>query len=226
VVKSGIAVQIIHQPSDYSDMSTTDVAGYSVSSIWKDVFTAARKLGRGDGARYVVLIQKNQNLHCLTCALPGSMSAASLEEVERVIPSAVSRDVVIISATELQLDPTDELKRPGTGEIQAAGRAIPFFGLALGMAYLGHCVWIFDGQPTALLEGCRRADLLIIDSIKAGELTTKSVGAMAKVMRNENMLIFDRSTRALRLLRAVGPSNRIGFRDDTDDTHEVSPFLQ
>jgi hypothetical protein len=195
-------------------MSSAD----AIASIWKDVFTAARKLGPGPGARYVVLVQKNHGLRCLACPLPGSLPEAKVAEVERIVPSAVGRNIVIIAPTEFQLDPADEVKRPGTGEIQAAGRTIPFFGLVLGLAFIGHCVWVFDGQATALAEGCRGADLLIIDSIKANELTTKSVEVAADVMRNANILIFDRNTRNLRTLRKVGNSSQLEFHGGPDVT--------
>ncbi len=42
-------------------------------------------------------------------------------------------------------------------------QAIPFYQELLALAALGHHVWLFEGHPSALAEGVREADLLIID---------------------------------------------------------------
>jgi hypothetical protein len=85
--------------------------------------------------------------------------------------------------------------------------------MLIGLASIGHSVWILDGQPDAFVAGCRDADLLIIDSAAATRLTAKSLDQAAPLMRNANVLIRDRKTGQLRALRQAGPSkDRLEFR--------------
>ena len=67
------------------------------------------------------------------------------------MPSSVKRNIAVIANTELQAV---------TKEIS---KAIPFVGMLMGFAYIGHAVWIFEGHPDALEAGCRDADVLIVD---------------------------------------------------------------
>jgi hypothetical protein len=47
----------------------------------------------------------------------------------------------------------------------------------------------------------------------AAKLTTKSADEAARVMRNANILIYDRTSRALRTLRQIGPAGgKLEFR--------------
>jgi hypothetical protein len=133
--------------------------------------------------------------------------------VERIVPSEAKRNIAVIAPTQPKLEPNDVDAIPGTVDVIAMGRVIPFFGMLIGLATIGHSVWIFDGQPDALVAGCRDADLLLIDSAVAGRLTTKSLELVAPVMRNVNVLAHDRGSGQLRVLRqAGGAKDRLEFR--------------
>jgi hypothetical protein len=83
-------------------------------------------------------------------------------------------------------------------------RAIPFLGLLMGLSYLGHAVWIFEGHPSALAAGVREADILIVDSAMAGFLSPGWQDTAAAAMRNANLLMVDRATMQLGVLRKIG----------------------
>jgi hypothetical protein len=179
--------------------------------IWGAVFMAARRLASDPDARYVVLVRPNRSILAIPCPPAGSIPDEQAAKMSHIIPPAPSRAVVVIAPTEFANGPESEGAAKGSSELVAANKAIPFFGLLSGLAYTGHSVWIFDGQMSALQPACRDADLLLIDSILAPKLTTKTVEGAALVMRNANILVHDRNTFGLRALRKVGTSAKLEF---------------
>jgi len=77
-------------------------------------------------------------------------------------------------------------------------RAIPFLGMLLGLAYLGHAVWVFEGHPSALAAGCRDADFLIVDSAMLACLAPDWQHLARSVMRGRALYVHDRTSFALR----------------------------
>lgn len=72
--------------------------------------------------------------------------------------------------------------------------SFPFAGLFIGLAYIGHTVWIFEGHPSALVAGCRDADLLIVDGGMIPFMAKDWATTAASVMRNKEIYMHDRST--------------------------------
>jgi hypothetical protein len=87
----------------------------------------------------------------------GSMRPEATTSVESLLPSGTKRNVAVIADTSFAAKP----QSPESAEV---GRAIPFFGMLIGLSYIGHAVWIFEGAPEALEAGCPDADVLIVDS--------------------------------------------------------------
>lgn len=181
-------------------------------SQWREIFHAARNFNKSLTLPYVTLVRPNANLLSLHCLPASSMPAEKLAQMDQIVPSAIKRDITVLAPTVFEVNPADEAARPGTGDLQAAGRAIPFLGLLMGLAAIGHSVVIFDGQPSLMPYGCRDADALFIDSILAPKLTTKHVDDAVRVMRNANILIHDRASFQLKALRKVGTGPRIEFQ--------------
>ena len=77
-------------------------------------------------------------------------------------------------------------------------KTIPFFGILLGFAYIGHAVWIFEGHGGALVAGCRDADVLIVDGAMVPHLQTDWPTAASSVMRSREISVHDRATYSLR----------------------------
>jgi hypothetical protein len=69
------------------------------------------------------------------CPPAGSMPANQVSSIEQIIPPTVKRNIAVIAYTEL---------RAVTSDIS---KAIPFVGMLIGFAYIGHAVWIFEGHP-------------------------------------------------------------------------------
>jgi hypothetical protein len=116
------------------------------------------------------------------CPPAGSMPAAQVASIEGMLPSKVKRNIAVIAYTELRAVTSDLAK------------TIPFAGMLMGMAYIGHAVWIFEGHPSALAAGCRSADLLIVDGGMAPHLGDGWAATAAGAMRHPQIYLHDRAT--------------------------------
>ncbi|HXA06551.1 MAG TPA: hypothetical protein VNY30_17015 [Bryobacteraceae bacterium] len=122
------------------------------------VFDQARKSAAGehvsgkDHSRQVVLVTPGRTLMLQPCPAPGSMPPNVVSQIESLISPKVKRKIAVIAYTELP------------AVTKGLSQAIPFFGMLVGIAYIGHSVWIFEGHSTALAAGSKEADLLIVDS--------------------------------------------------------------
>lgn len=110
--------------------------------------------------------------------------------VEQMLPSTTKRNVAVIGDTTWAADESPNL--------QMANQAIPFFGMLMGFACIGHSVWIFDGSAQVFDSGCCEADVLIVDSARLADLPSDWQRNAARVMRNPQILIHDRATYQLR----------------------------
>jgi hypothetical protein len=133
--------------------------------------------------RQLVILRPDRRVLSLPALSRDAAPAAAVAEVEKLLPSATPRRVAAIADMSWSMEAQPNL--------QAAARAIPFFGLLMGFAAIGHAVWIFDGS---VLEGCREADLVIVDSARLESLPGGWQRAAASVR------VFDRATRELRKL--------------------------
>jgi hypothetical protein len=173
----------------------------------EEVFANIRKIAAGDkGQGGLVILRPNRSyLH-----VPPMTATAELkkfaEGLEKLIPSAKQRNISVISYTEF-----------GGGDvpnITEANKSIPFFGLLMGLSYLGHAVWVFEGHPSALAAGCRDADVLIVDSAMLPFLQAGWHDAVSAVMRNANLLVHNRANFQLLIARKVGTGGaRLEFAD-------------
>jgi hypothetical protein len=156
----------------------------------EDVFSSARKMARGEmplpdarpNDRYLIVVTPGRILMQQPCPPAGSMAPNQVAPIEKMIPSAAKRAIAVIAYSELQAVKTDMSK------------AIPFAGMLLGLAYIGHAVWVFEGHPSALVAGCRDADVLLVDGGMVPYLTEDWVKVVASVMRHKDIYVHDRAT--------------------------------
>ena len=146
------------------------------------VFAKARR----DAVHQVVIITPGRMLMSRPCPPPGSMPPDKVTSFEQMMPSKVKRHVAAIAFTELRALTRD------------ASKAIPFLGLLLGLAYIGHAVWVFEGHPSALPAGCRDADVLIADGAMVPALQKDWVSVASGVMKRPEVYVHDRATYSLR----------------------------
>jgi len=173
----------------------------------EDIFAKVRKTASGDRRRasLVVLRPDREYLVLPAMAQTPALKYAALS-LERLVPATVKRNIAVVAYTVFPA--SDE---PNIHEV---GRAIPFLGMLMGLTYIGHAVWVFEGHPSAFTSGCRYADVLIVDSCMMDALQPDWQDAAPAVMRNANILVHDRGTFQLRILHKVGQQlGALGFAD-------------
>ena len=173
----------------------------------EELFAKVRQTAAGAGGpRGLVLVRPDRRF-LLMPALEASPKLTEMAAgMERLIPSDVKRNVAVIADTGFTGGPSPDLAQ--------ASKAIPFLGLLTGLTYIGHHVWVFEGHATALAAGCRDADVLLVDSAMAAHLEKTWQDAVVPVMRNANILLHDRASFKLRILRKVGDrADRLEFKD-------------
>ena len=156
----------------------------------EEIFALARKKASGeDGPRGVVIVRPDRGLLVLPSPPESPELAASAVGLKQMIPADVRRGIAVIGNTGYTMaNPAAPPSLPD------AGRAIPFFGMLIGLSYIGHAVWLFEGHSSALAAGCRDADVLLIDSAMVPFLAAGWDKTAAEVMRNPNILVHDRET--------------------------------
>jgi hypothetical protein len=155
------------------------------------VFAEARKAAAaesetGRDPRRVVVVTPGRMLMLQPCPPPGTMAKSAVKQIEKVAPPKVKRKIAVIGYTELRAITSDVAK------------AIPFFELLSGLAYIGHSVWVFEGHRSALAEGCKVADLLIVDSAMVPHLAADWQAAACSGKPTLQIYVHDRATKALR----------------------------
>jgi hypothetical protein len=181
VVKHKLPICMSTKP-DFSDV-------VDAKAVFEKVFTEVRKLAAAKG---LVIVKPNLK----PLVLPAMAKTPQLESIaanmEQLMPSKVKRNVAVISNASFDAD---------VPEIADVAKSIPFLGMLMGLTYIGHAVWIFEGHATTLSAGCRDADALIVDSVKLPALPPSWQDAAASVMRNANILIHNRETFQLGIAR-------------------------
>jgi hypothetical protein len=146
---------------------------------------------RAKAAQGQLVVVRQDGKYLLIPGLRGdSVKPGMVAAVEGIIPSTTKRNVAVIADTSWA-----HAEAPN---VQAASRAIPFFGLLLGLTSIGHSVWLFDGVREVLATACREADILIVDSARVSRLPSDWQRNAAKLMRNPQILVHDRTTYQLR----------------------------
>ena len=154
---------------------------------------------RSAAHRGVSLVRPDRTLFALPAPPPGAISARMLAGVKAVIPSEEPRNIAAIAP-------------PGTLAAAAGnsptlpdlGRQVPFFGLLIGLAYTGHAVWIFEASALLFPAGCEDADVLLVDSDAIVALPPDWLEDAGGLMRNANILIYDRTRQKLGAARTAG----------------------
>ena len=165
-----------------------------------EIFEKIRKIASGEKGQGGVVILRPNRTYLIVPPMPESPELKKFADgLARLIPPGVQRNVAVISNTEFGDGAT-----PSVTEVN---KAIPFFGLLMGLAYLGHAVWIFEGHASALQAGCWNADALLVDSAMLPLLPGGWQQTVREAMRSPNILVHDRATFQLRVVSKLGAGN-------------------
>ena len=161
----------------------------------EEVFAKARS--QAATARQIVIVRPDLQYLLLPVPPPGSMKPEATKSVEAMIPSATPRRVAVIADTSFAAAP-----KPPT--LQEVSFAIPFFGLLIGFGYVGHAVCVLGPDPAIIQAGCRDADILVLDSIAIPKLPKGWEEPLPQIMRNENLIAFDRASQKFFVAKTAG----------------------
>jgi hypothetical protein len=156
--------------------------------------------GQGDG---LVIVKPDRTLMVLPRMAESPELKKMADGLAAMVPPAEQRNIAAIAYTEFEAGPQ------GVG-LAEVGKAIPFLGMLVGLSYIGHAVWVFEGHASAIAAGCRDADLLIVDSAMRPLLVDGWDAQAASVMRSVNIVVHNRANFQLSAVRKVG-SNPSGF---------------
>jgi hypothetical protein len=156
----------------------------------EEVFRNARKAaagetrppGAGPDDRFLIVVTPGRMFMHKACPAAGSLPQSQVAPIEKMLPARAKRNIAVIAYTELQAVTTD------------FGKAIPFSGMLLGLAYIGHAVWVFEGHASALSAGCREADLLFVDGGMLPYLGDQWIATAISGMRNKEIYVHERAT--------------------------------
>jgi hypothetical protein len=166
----------------------------------EDVFAMARR-----SAREGLVIVRPDRMHLVMPRMAASDQLKPMAEgLSKLIPPGVQRNIAAIANTVF------ESASPGLEEVS---KSIPFLGMLTGFTYIGHAVWVFEGHSAALPAGCRGADVLIVDSAMRPLLPAGWEDIAAGAMRNANILVHNRTTFQLGVVRKVGKSGALEFAE-------------
>ncbi len=173
----------------------------------EEAFEEVRRTAQGEKRRSSLVILRPDRRYLV---MPAMSETPALKHavlgLQRLVPSTIKRNIAVIAYTIF----------PANGEptINDVNRSIPFVGMLMGLTYIGHAVWVFEGHCSALEAGCREADVLIVDSAMLPFLSEGWQQCAAQTMRNSNILVHDRATFQLRILQKVGEQmGALGFSD-------------
>jgi hypothetical protein len=177
-----------------NDAASSDVRMPEVDELpnIEEVFDKARRVAAGEDlppgqtGRHVIVVTPGRMLMFQPCPPQGAMPQQQVEPIERMIPPKVKRKIVAIAYTELSALTKD------------ISKAIPFFGILLGFAYIGHAVWVFEGHSSALAAGCKDADVLIVDGEMIPHLQKDWAEVASSVMKRPEIYAHDRASYSLR----------------------------
>src|SRR5437773_101919 len=136
--------------------------------------------GSGLG-RHVVIVTPGRLLMLHPCPPAGSMPEEKVAAIRKMTRSDPPRNIAAIAYTGLEA-------------LQAnLPKSIPFIGILIGFAYIGHSVWVFEGHPSALAQGCREADVLNVDGAMVPFLPPDWVAVASGAMRHREVYVHDRA---------------------------------
>ena len=186
VVDSKLPISLCSKP-DFSDYVDSKGVSHPRYTNWEGVVEKVREMTAG--GRYVGIIRPDRSYLLTAPPAKGSMPPNMIQMMEKLVPPSPPRRISAITDTYFSL--TSGRGIPGLAEI---GREIPFFGMLLGLACIGHSVCVFTGVDDSLAAGCKGADLLIVDEAQVPSLSGDWRTVAAAAMRNANIVAHERAT--------------------------------
>ncbi len=121
--------------------------------------------------RHLAIVTPGRAVLFHACPAIGSLPDEVTAPLERWLPAIPPLEVTVITYTRLE------------AMLQDLGRCIPFFGVLMGFASLGHNLVVYEGHESALESGVRGSDVILVDSAMLPYLQPDWVQVARRVSR-------------------------------------------
>ena len=185
VVENRLPISLSSKP-DFSDYVDLKGQSHPRNATWADAVAVVRE--KTAGGKYAGLIRPDRSYMLVPSPAKSSVPAQMIQMMEKMIPPRPPRNVAVIADTYF----TWKIGG-GIPSLEEVGREIPFFGMLLGMACIGHSVCVFPGTDESLAAGCEGADVLVVDERQIPALAADWKEAAARAMRSPNILIHEKA---------------------------------
>ena len=160
---------------------------YDCARVFAQAKAATEDTSPGNsGRKRVAIISPSGNVIVIPAPPAAVVSDAHIAQISQIISPNPPRTVAAIADTRV------------SGSVPEISKTIPFAGILIGMAYIGHRVIVFDGQLSGIREGCRDSDVLIVDGAVLPHLHHDWYTTAKRVMRRPEIYMHDRNTFKLR----------------------------
>jgi hypothetical protein len=190
VVDNKLPVSLCTKP-DFSDYVDGKGVSHPRYATWDEVVVKVREMTAG--GRYVGIIRPDRSYLLIAPPAKGSMAPQMIQMMEKMIPPRPPRSIGAIADTYFSMKAGGGIPR-----LAETGQEIPFFGMLLGMACIGHSVCVFTGRDDSLASGCKGADLLIVDDAQMSSLSADWQTVASTAMRSANIVVHERASFKLR----------------------------
>ena len=126
----------------------------NLGAIFDRARAAAAETSQDDIGQHhfqVIIVTPGRLLIAKECPLAEDIPVEQLAILGELVPPQPVINIAVIAYTYLEALQAD------------MRRAIPFIDFLIGFGALGHQVWVFEGHESALVAGCKDADLLLVD---------------------------------------------------------------
>jgi hypothetical protein len=195
VVDNRLPISLCSKP-DFSDYVDQKGRSHPRYTNWEDVVGKVREMTAG--GKYVGIIRPDRSYLLMAPPPRDSVSAQMVQMMEKLVPPRPPRRISVIADTYFSWNVGGKV--PNIPSLAEAGQAIPFFGILLGLACIGHSVCVFSGADELLAAGCKDADLLIVDDVQIEWLAADWKDVAKAAMRSPNVLVHDRATFKLKAI--------------------------
>jgi len=192
VVDKRLPISLCSKP-DFSDYVDRKGVSHPRYTNWDGVVAKVREMTAG--GRYVGIVRPDRSYLLMAPPPKDSMPPQMIQMMEKLVPPRPPRCISAIADTYFSW-------RAGGGvpTLAETAQALPFFGMLLGLACIGHSVCVFTGTDDSMSAGCRGTDLLIVDEAQLPALSADWKEVAAPVMRNPNIVAHERASFKLKAI--------------------------
>ena len=176
--------------ADFSDYVDLKGKSHPRNATWDAAVAIVRE--KTAGGKYVGVIRPDRSYLLVASPPKDSVPPHMVQMMEKLVPPRPPRSIGVIAETYFAFNVGG--KTPNLPSLVEIGQAIPFFGMLLGLASIGHSVCVFPGTEESLAMGCKGVDLLVVDDAQIPSLVEDWKAVAAGAMRSANIVVHDRTS--------------------------------